>query len=144
VSAIRHDADVAFGSARVSPQRREIVSAAQALVGVFTVEELARATHARNAGIGTATVYRAVGALELSGWIERVGERDGAALYVRCDAGEHHHHHVVCEGCGRVEATECPVALASVAGPEGFRITRHEVTLYGLCPACSATRTGEA
>ncbi len=140
----RHDTDAAFGNARVSPQRREIVSAAHGLIGAFTVDELARAARGRDAGVGTATVYRAVSALEASGWLERVGEREGSALYVRCDAGDHHHHHVVCEGCGRVQVTACPVALASVAGPEGFRITRHEVTLYGLCPECSASHVGEA
>lgn len=138
-----NDEERAFGSARVSPQRREIVSAAQGLVGAFTVDELARAARDGDAGIGTATVYRAVGALEASGWLERVGERDGSALYARCDAGGQHHHHVVCERCGRVEATDCPVVIAADARAEGFRITRHEVTLYGLCPECCAPDIGE-
>ncbi|MDR3686452.1 MAG: transcriptional repressor [Coriobacteriia bacterium] len=138
-----HDpADAAFGSARISPQRREIVSAVEALTGAFTVEELARTTHARDASIGTATVYRAVAALEASRWLERVGERDGSALFARCQAGAHHHHHVVCERCGRVEVTQCPVEIAAAENPDGFRITRHEVTLYGLCPSCSASGTG--
>ena len=142
MSASHNDVDAAFGSARVSPQRRAIVSAVEELAGAFTVEELARATHARHASIGTATVYRAVAALEASGWLERVGERDGSALFARCNAGGHHHHHVVCEQCGRVEVTDCPVVIAAAANPDGFRITRHEVTLYGLCPACSASRNG--
>ena len=142
--ASRTDADAAFGNARVSRQRREIVSAARGLAGAFTIEELATAVRRGDAGIGTATVYRAVAALETSGWLERVGERGGSALFVRCGAGDHHHHHVVCEGCGRVETAECPVALSPIAGPEGFRITRHEVTLYGLCPACCAPRAGKA
>ena len=132
-----NDRDKAFGSARVSSQRREIVSATLQLGGAFTVDELVRAVHASDAGVGTATVYRAVSALEGSGWLERVGVRDGSALFARCEAGAEHHHHVVCEGCGRVEATECTVS-GTGAPADGFLITRHEVTLYGLCPACSA------
>jgi len=142
LSASHNDPDAAFGSGRVSPQRREIVSAVENLAGAFTVEDLGRATHARDARIGTATVYRAVAALEESGWLERVGERDGSTLFARCDAGGHHHHHVVCEQCGRVEVTECPVVIAAAENPDGFRITRHEVTLYGVCPACSASGKG--
>jgi len=129
VSASHNDADAAFGAARVSPQRREIISAVQELAGAFTVEDLGRATHARDAHIGTATVYRAVAALEESGWLERVGERDGSTLFARCDAG-------------RVEVTECPVVISAAENPDGFRITRHEVTLYGLCPACAASGKG--
>jgi Fe2+ or Zn2+ uptake regulation protein len=144
VSVSPRDADAAFGTARVSPQRREIVSAAAEIEGAFTIDDLACAARTRDAGIGTATVYRAVAALESSGWLERVGERDTSALFACCDAGGHHHHHVVCERCGRVEPTECPVAIAVDAGPEGFRITRHEVTLYGVCPACCALGSGEA
>ena len=139
-----HRPDAAFGAARVSPQRREIASAAAGLAGAFTVEELGRAVRSEDAGIGTATLYRAVAALEANRWLERVGERDGSILYARCDAGSRHHHHVVCEGCGRVVATECPVTIAAGRKAGGFRITRHEVTLYGLCPACSATDDGKA
>lgn len=142
--ASHNDVRSAFGSARISPQRRQIVSAALELRGAFTVEDLARATHARDTYIGTATVYRAVAALEGSGWLERVGERDGSALFARCSAGAHHHHHVVCEQCGRIEVTECPVVISTAENPDGFRITRHEVTLYGVCPACSASGSGVA
>jgi Fur family transcriptional regulator, ferric uptake regulator len=128
------DARRAFGDARVSSQRRAIVEAACTLRGAFTVEELTEATRSRDVSAGTATVYRAVGALEASGWLEQVGKRGESALYARCDAGSRHHHHVVCERCGRVEATECPVRVSPADG--GFVVTRHEVTLYGLCPAC--------
>jgi Fur family ferric uptake transcriptional regulator len=128
----------AYGAGRVTPQRQLIARTAADMPGAFSVEELATAVRARDAGAGVATVYRAVTALLDSGWLERVGERDGSALFARCHAGGHHHHHVVCDGCGAIEATECPVAVASAArSSNGFVITRHEVTLYGLCPRCA-------
>jgi Fur family transcriptional regulator, ferric uptake regulator len=127
-----------YGMGRVTPQRRLIADVATAMPGAFTVEELAERTRATDSAAGVATVYRSVAAMLASGWLERVGERNGSALFARCHAGSHHHHHVVCDRCGRIEATDCPVVLergASATG--GFVITRHEVTLYGLCPSCA-------
>jgi Fur family transcriptional regulator, ferric uptake regulator len=132
-----------YGSGRVTPQRRLIAETASRMGGAFSIDELAAAVRVDDDATGVATVYRAVSALLASGWLERVGERDGSALLVRCHAGAAHHHHVVCDGCGRVEATPCPVvsedlaAESSAPSAGGFVITRHEVTLYGLCPACA-------
>jgi len=135
------DVATAYGDGRLTAQRRTIAESAASMPGAFRIEELATAARSRDEAIGIATVYRAVAAMARSGWLERVGERDGSALFARCGAGGRHHHHVVCDRCGRTEATECPLAKPtddSVAG--GFLITRHEVTLYGLCPTCvSAT-----
>ncbi len=131
----------AYGSARFSPARLETAAAVLRLDGAFTVEELVSEVRSADAAAGaTATVYRAVTAMEAAGFLERVGERAGSALYAHCEAHAHHHH-VVCDGCGRIAATACPLGAEAVhlAGPEGFVITRHEVTLYGLCPECAST-----
>lgn len=137
-------ADEAFGGGRVTPQRTAIVDAVCCREGAFTAEELRDGLRAHLPGSGaTATVYRAVAAMEESGFIERVGTRDGARLYARCSAGEHHHH-VVCLGCGRIGHTECPLDM-DVAGSlrsDGFVVTRHEMTLYGYCRACARTDGG--
>lgn len=138
--------DHPYGSGRATPQRLLIASAAGARGGSFSVDALATDVSALDASVGAATVYRAVAAMLASGWIERVGERHGSALFVRCTEGGHHHHHVVCDRCGRVATAECP--LAESASPSdrsgGFVITRHEVTLYGLCPECAHSGRAEA
>lgn len=114
--------------------------------GAFTVEELAEALRAAAsspdaaASAGTATVYRTVAAMESTGFVSRVGSRAGSALYARCTDASHHHH-IVCDACGRFTATPCPID-APVLSPEatgGFVVTRHEVTLYGLCGECART-----
>jgi len=134
----------AFGPGRLTPQRAAIAERAAAMSGAFTIEELGEALKAAGAAAGTATLYRAVAALEARGWLERVGERDGSALYARCAAGSGHHHHLVCDGCGRVEATPCPVASGALgAGAAGFTVTRHEVTLYGLCETCASSANAD-
>lgn len=135
-----HDMRAAYGRGRVTPQRERIASAASRMPGAFTVDELVAAARLAEPGIGTATVYRAVAALEHTGFLERVGERGGSALYTRCHAGADHHHHLVCTGCGRVEAAACPLgpAIDAATSGTGFTVTRHEVTLYGLCPSCTS------
>lgn len=133
----------AYVDGRMTPQRREIALAASAMRGAFSAGELATVVRTGNPGLGLATVYRAVTALEASGWIARAGERDGAAIYVHCPH-EGHHHHLVCTGCGRVEHAPCPVepVLADVAKSTGFRVTGHDVRLYGVCQACDREGVG--
>jgi len=134
----------AFGRARFSERRLSIARATQHFTGAFTVDELARAARSANPAAGaTATVYRSVAAMEEAGFLERVGERDGAALYAHCDTPAHHHH-IVCDGCGRTAHAPCPLEPEVAAPPrtDGFVITRHEVTLYGLCPECASQPEG--
>lgn len=136
----------AYGGARVSRQRQAIAAAIDALPGAFTIDELAALLRRHRVRAGTATVYRAVAALAASGWLERIGERDGSALFARCTEGRRHHHHVVCGDCGRVAAVRCPgVGRTARSGKRhGFVITRHEVTLHGWCAECRPLRDAEA
>ncbi len=135
-----------FGEGRTTGQRRAIAAAADAFGSAFTVEDLVAATRRAAPGIGVATVYRAVAAMEASGALERVGSREGGALYARCDHREHHHH-LVCTGCGKTAHAPCPLgpdAAGIPAGQDGFVVTSHEITLYGLCRECLAAKTEQA
>lgn len=133
-----HLALAAYGPGRASAPRTAVAHATMEAEGAFTVEELACAVRQADAAISTATTYRSVAAMLANGFIERVGERGGSALYARCCATGHHHH-VVCTECGAVAQAPCPVDSASLAqAADGFVVTGHEVTLYGLCPACAA------
>lgn len=122
-----------YGRGRVSPQRAAIAGALAMLDSAFTVDELAAKAREVDPGIGTATVYRAVAAMEAAGHLEAVGERGDRTLYAACSEADHHHH-AVCTSCGRVEPTGC--GLGALA-PDGFTVTHHRVTLYGLCAACA-------
>lgn len=124
----------AFGGGRVSAQREAIARAAAGYAGSFSAEDLHAAVREEAPGIGIATVYRAVSAMEDAGFIEPVGARGGATVYVQCGVSGHHHH-VVCTSCGAVADAECSVN-ATAACETGFAITGHELTLYGLCPRC--------
>lgn len=128
-----------FGKMRQTAARRAIGLAVDAAEGAFTVDDLVAAVRREGHSASTATVYRAIAVLEESHVIERVGLRDGAALYVRCAHGAHHHHHIVCDSCGKTEEAACPVVGVRATSASGFVVTRHEVTLYGLCPDCAKT-----
>ncbi len=128
----------ACGSGRVSTQRLGIARAAANMAGAFSVDELHHSACEDVAGLGVATVYRAVASMTDCGTLTVVGERDGRTLYVWC-TDDGHHHHVICTGCGKVAGIDCPLpkgdALVS-ATEAGFTVTRHDLTLYGLCAAC--------
>lgn len=135
----------AYGSGRVTATRRAIARAVADMPGAFTIDDLAERMRVLEPRVGsTATLYRAVAAMEESGYLERVGTRSGSALYALCACRDEHHHHVVCDGCGRTARATCPVGpeLAATIAAEGFTITHHEMTLYGLCKECSADQRG--
>jgi Fe2+ or Zn2+ uptake regulation protein len=123
----------AFGNGRVSVQRAAIAQAARDYRTAFTADDLLAAVRRELPGVGIATVYRAVSAMEAERFIEPVGTRGGAALFVQCGHKDHHHH-VVCTGCGAVASAECSLGTATCA--DGFTITGHDLALYGLCPRC--------
>lgn len=127
----------AYLGGRVTEARAAVAEAAETMTAAFTVEQLAEKVRSSDPAIGLATVYRAVGLLVESGWLERVGERGDSSLYTRCEDGSHHHH-IVCEGCGRTAHASCDLeaTLQAAAGREGFRLTRHQVSVYGLCERC--------
>jgi Fur family transcriptional regulator, ferric uptake regulator len=98
--------------------------------------ELHDAAQAYVEGLGIATVYRNIRALEEAGWLEPVELPGEPARYEV--AGKGHHHHFHCRECDKVYEVEgCPGNLKEVT-PEGFQLERHEFVLYGLCEACLA------
>jgi Fur family transcriptional regulator, ferric uptake regulator len=134
-----------YGGARMSAQRALIAEAVLGMAGAFTAEDLHRHVSSAAPGIGLATVYRALAAMQASGAVAAVGDRQGSALLARCDRHDHHHH-LVCTVCGSVVGIDCPLGDEAIAGAKraGHLVTRHEITLYGLCAGCCAHANGGA
>jgi len=128
---------LAYGTGRRSPQRELIARTASSFTGAFSVEDLLVRVRKVDPGIGSATVYRAVGSMGERGFLETVGSSGAHALYLHCADGEHHHH-LVCTGCGSVAHAPCPLDEGALrhAQDHGFVITHHEVSIYGLCAQC--------
>lgn len=115
----------------------------------LTAEEIYERVKVENPDIGLATVYRTVQLLLELELIDRINLDDGFVRYEIADMekSEHHrHHHLICLKCGEVTAFEDDMLEALETGVEtalGFRVTDHEVKLYGFCKDCLANMQNE-
>ena len=102
----------------------------------WTLAELQEGLGALGVVPDPSTVFRAVGRLEVSGVVRRV-ELDERRAHFEL-AGEHHEH-LVCDGCGEVEAVPCALVVTWVEEVRrecGFEVSDHEVLLRGRCWRC--------
>jgi Fur family ferric uptake transcriptional regulator len=127
---------------RHTRQRDAILDAITAAQGPVSIQQiLSRARKALGA-LGIATVYRTLNLLLDSSRIKTVILPDGQTCYERSGLG--HHDHFQCRRCKNVyDLDVCPLHLASgTIIPGGYLVEDHEMTIYGICPACSAAKSG--
>lgn len=126
---------------RQTAQRRAILRALDEALGPLTPQQVLEQAAAHHDGLGLATVYRNLSALQEAGDVVAVHLPNDATRFERAHSAHSHHHHFRCERCERVFElnTTCPVAvLEGVTLPGGFEVRDHALTLYGLCPDCRA------
>jgi Fe2+ or Zn2+ uptake regulation protein len=125
---------------RQTPQREAILRVLQASDRPLTVDEICRAMDQQRSGIPTA--YRNLERFVQEGWAESILGQDQVMRFVRCHSA-HHHHHLTCERCGRmVEVEICGIepSLAAMEKTSGFRVTRHQLHVFGICPGCQTAK----
>lgn len=101
----------------------------------------------RRAGedVNLASVYRNIQLLRDTGILAPVDRVEEGERYELSEKHRDHHHHLICERCGAVEDLEgCLLEDVErrVRKKTRFRITRHELNLFGLCPRCVGPSTG--
>ena len=109
------------------------VSASQCPV---SAEEIFQRLRQRFPTLALSTVYRNLERFAADGLIEREISPDGVSLYSEKDS---HGHYLVCTRChSRIRLHECPLSAMEekLEAETGFSIDRHQLTLYGKCPAC--------
>ena len=120
---------------RNTKQRHAIRLAFEIAGRPLAPEEALAAARRAHAGLGIATVYRAIKAALEEGWLVAVELPGSSARYEL--AGKKHHHHFHCRACGKVfEIAGCVENLRKLI-PSGFRVTDHDVLLYGYCCDCA-------
>lgn len=98
-------------------------------------------------GIGMATVYRTLGLLTDMGLVTKLEFGEGRFRYkiTEDQQGLKHHHLLVCNGCFKVmkysdfsreEETLLHEVQKVLEERHGYRIEKHLVQFYGLCPDC--------
>jgi Fur family transcriptional regulator, ferric uptake regulator len=107
----------------------------------LSVPEIHDRVRRTRAGIGMASVYRALETLTELGLVHRLELGAGGAHYEPAAPTGDHHHHLVCGDCGRVEAfsdSGLEHAIAGVSETAAFEVARHDVVLRGRCDDCAA------
>src|SRR5947199_5513854 len=104
-----------------------------------TAQELYDRLRDERRPVGLASIYRTLDQLSSDGFVQKIELGAGTTRYepVRLD-GEHHHH-LVCDGCGKVEAfadDRLERALHRVETETGYRVAAHDVVLRGECTDC--------
>jgi Fe2+ or Zn2+ uptake regulation protein len=123
---------------RQTPQREGILRVLRDSDRPLTVEEIWERMPEKRSGLPT--VYRNLERFVREGWAESILGGDQVMRFVRCDS-RRHHHHLQCERCGRtaeVDACGLDESLRNLESISGFKITRHQLLLFGLCAACEA------
>ena len=127
---------------RLTRQRQAILTALAQSGRALTADEVWNVARGQCGGLGLATVYRALTALEEMGVLRRVhGGTEGSQAFAL--SGAEHGHSVICESCGRVaEFSQCQVdsLVQKAAAETGYVIHHHLLELSGLCADCQAGR----
>ena len=106
------------------------------------VEAVASGVRDRVGHISLQAVYEALHALTAAGLVRRI-DPPGSPARFEGRVGDNHHH-LVCRSCGVVADVDCAVGHApclTASDDRGFAVDEAEVIYWGLCPACSTSRS---
>jgi Fur family transcriptional regulator, ferric uptake regulator len=104
----------------------------------LSVREILETAQNEVSGLGVATVYRNLKALQAERTIVHV---DLPGQPARWELPEGHHHHFLCRVCDKVfEISDCPEDLVRLL-PQGYTLEEHDILLRGQCDACSKKNT---
>lgn len=104
-------------------------------------ELIIRAAREALPDISRQTVYDALNALTATGLVRRIQPAGSVARY-ETRVGDNHHH-MVCRACGVIADVDCAIGDApclTASDDLGFDVDEAEVTYWGLCPECTASR----
>jgi Fe2+ or Zn2+ uptake regulation protein len=126
---------------RITPQREHVYEVLLGKADHPTAEEVFIRAKKGMPEISMATVYNCLDALVSCGLVRQVNHDREATRFC---SNMQPHHHFYCDRCEEAydiertdDATTPPVPM-----PRGFKPSRYEVTIRGLCPECAAKARG--
>ena len=122
---------------RFTPQRQHVYSVLLQKRDHPTAEEVFIRAKKGMPDISMATVYNCLDALVSCGLVRQVNQ-DRAATRFCSNMREHHHFY--CDECGGAYDIDLlpDAPQPAVPMPRGFKASRFEITIRGLCPDCAA------
>ncbi len=118
---------------RFTPQRDRVYAVLLEKRDHPTAEEVFIRAKRQMPDISLATVYNCLDALVKCGLARQVTLERGATRFC---PNMQEHCHFYCDGCHGVFDLGLPARMGAGL-PRGFKAERFDVTIHGLCPACS-------
>ncbi len=103
----------------------------------LSAEDVYKALIDADEDVGLATVYRVLTQFESAGLVMRHHFEGGSSVFELTSID--HHDHIVCQACGSVEEFFDELIeeqQEKIARKYGFKITDHNMCLYGICKHC--------
>jgi len=127
-------------------QREAIVDLFLRSSGHMSIDELLAKVRKKAPKVVYATVYRTMKLLTDSGIAAARQFGDGQTRYEVMGEGHGHHDHLICVNCGLILEFENDTIeqlqdeMADRLG--GFKLVKHKLELYGLCPKAAGVKGG--
>ena len=107
----------------------------------LSAEDVYKALLEADEDVGLATVYRVLTQFESAGLVMRHHFEGGHSVFELTSVD--HHDHIVCNTCGVVEEFYDDLIeeqQEKIAKKYGFKITDHNMYLYGICKKCQVAK----
>ena len=122
---------------RITPQRVELIRLIAASEGHPSASQLYNQIKVQFPTMSLATVYKTLDLLKEVGEVLEIGLRDDSHY----DGNKPYPHpHLICMKCQKIMDGELDVAVGKiiqeVENNFGFRVVKHQLDFYGLCPDC--------
>lgn len=114
--------------------------------GHVSIDDLLSRVRRKSPKVGYATVYRTMKLLTDAGIAAARQFGDGQTRF-EVSHGDDHHDHLICNQCGLILEFENDAIeklqeeMAHQLG--GFKLVRHKLELYGICPKYAGVRGGQ-
>jgi len=139
--------EIARRGFRITGPRRAVVDVLVQQAAPMAVAEIHTKLRARRANL--VSVYRAVNLLCELGLLRVADTSKGTQRFELAEQFTGHHHHLVCQECGRVEDLDGCLLEAEVLDAvrqrvrrsRSFRLTGHDLKLFGICRRCDSRRS---
>lgn len=129
---------------RLTTPRRAVLDVLADQEAPLSVAEIRR--RLKNRPVNLVSVYRSLNLLVRIGVVRVADAVKGTQRFELAERFTGHHHHLICQLCGRIEdlagcllKDRVLTALnRRLLRSKRFRVTDHELQLFGLCRACDA------
>ena len=118
---------------RLTPQRKEILSIINKASQPLSAEMIF--DHLPKDSINLSTVYRSLDLFFEKGVISKSFMNHTTYYYSN---HKDHHHYMICTNCQKMYEIDCHIHQITddLAKQHQFKITHHDMTIYGYCASC--------